>query len=70
MTIFASQSLKLNKMEKQILDVQVEGFENSVISEDSENWYVDLRTGLGEGIYPKDSFSLDEAINDQVNIGE
>lgn len=57
-------------MEKQILDVQVEGFENSVISEDSENWYVDLRTGLGEGIYPKDSFSLDEAINDQVNIGE
>lgn len=54
------------KHDRKELDIQVEGFENAVVSEDAENWYVDLRTGLGEGIYPKDSFTLDQAIKDQV----
>jgi hypothetical protein len=33
-----------------------------------ENWYVDCQTGLGEGIYSKDSFSLEQALKDQMNI--
>lgn len=38
--------------------------------EDNENWYVDLHTGLGEGIYPKDQFTLGEAIYDQHTMGQ
>lgn len=44
------------------------GFKISV-REDSKNWYVDFNAGLGEGIYPKADWSLDEAIEDQNNIG-
>ena len=54
------------KHDRKELDIQVEGFENAIISEDENNWYVDLRTGLGEAIYPKDSFTLEEAIKDQI----
>jgi predicted DNA-binding protein len=39
-----------------------------LVREDKENWYVDFQTGLGEGIYPKDSFSLKQALKDQMNI--
>lgn len=39
-----------------------------LVREDKENWYVDFQTGLGEGIYPKDSFSLEQALKDQMNI--
>ena len=38
------------------------------VREDEENWYIDFQTGLGEGIYPKDSFSLEQALKDQMNI--
>ena len=48
-----------------VLDIHVEGFENAVISEDNNYYYVDLRTGLGKAEYPKDSFTLEEAIRDQ-----
>jgi hypothetical protein len=39
-----------------------------LVREDEENWYVDFQTGLGEGIYSKDSFSLEQALKDQMNI--
>ena len=42
--------------ERKILSIELPQFPSAVISEDSQNYYVDLRTGLGEGIYPKDSF--------------
>lgn len=33
---------------KTIIEKTVEGFENAIISENEESWFVDLRTGLGE----------------------
>lgn len=53
---------------KTIIEKTVEGFSNAIISENEESWFVDLRTGLGEGEYPKNSFTLDEAIEDQINL--
>ena len=38
------------------------------VREDSENFFVDFNTGLGEGIYPKADWTLDKAIQDQENI--
>lgn len=29
------------------LDFFVDGFENAIISENNESWFVDLRTGMG-----------------------
>ncbi len=52
---------------KTTIEKTIKGFENAEVSEDSENFYVDLKTGLGESIYPQDSFTLDEAINEAVN---
>ena len=39
-----------------------------IVREDEKNWYVDFQTGLGEGIYPKEDFTLEKAIEDQSNI--
>lgn len=52
---------------KNIIERTVEGCENAIISENEDSWFVDLRTGLGEAEYPKEDFTLDEAIEDQVN---
>ena len=38
------------------------------VREDSENWYVNFNTGLGEGIYPKKDWTLEKAIEDQDHI--
>ena len=38
------------------------------VREDGENFYVDFNPGLGEGIYPKEDWTLDKAIDDQENI--
>jgi hypothetical protein len=54
--------------ERKTLNIELPQRGTAVISEDSQNYYVDLRTGLGEGIYPKDSFSLNSAIQDQINL--
>lgn len=51
-----------------IINIQVQGFENAIITEDSKSYYIDLRTGLGRGEYPKDSWTLEEAIKDQVEF--
>lgn len=53
---------------KTIIEITVEGFENAVISENAESYFVDLRTGLGEAEYPKSDFTLEQAIDDQVNM--
>nr|DAQ22548.1 MAG TPA: hypothetical protein [Bacteriophage sp.] len=39
-----------------------------IVKEDAENFYIDFRTGLGEGIYPKSDWTLETALNDQANI--
>ena len=41
---------------------------NVSIREDEKYWYVDFQTGLGKGIYPKEDFTLEKAIEDQSNI--
>ena len=40
------------------------------VREDGENFYVDFNTGLGEGIYPKEDWTLEKAIKDQENISK
>ncbi|MFR6000150.1 MAG: hypothetical protein ACLUH6_22025 [Bacteroides faecis] len=52
---------------KTTIEKTVKGFENAIISENEESWFVDLRTGLGEVEYPKCDFTLDQAIEDQIN---
>ncbi len=43
---------------------------NISIHEDKDYWYVDFNTGLGEGMYPKADFTLEQAIEDQDHIFE
>ena len=38
------------------------------IHEDTDNLYIDFNTGLGEGIYPKEDWTLDKALYDQAHI--
>lgn len=38
------------------------------VREDSKNFYVNFNTGLGEGIYPKEDWTLTNAIKDQENL--
>lgn len=38
------------------------------VREDTENYYIDLKTGLGEGVYPKADFTLERALDDQCGI--
>lgn len=50
------------------IDKTVDGFAKAVISENEESYFVDLGTGLGEAEYQKSDFTLDQAIEDQVNM--
>lgn len=52
---------------KTIIEKEIEGFSNAVISENEESWFIDLYTGCGEAEYPKCDFTLDQAIEDQKN---
>ena len=49
------------------IEVQVTGFPNATVYQDNENYYIDLKTGLGESIYPKDQFTQEEAISEAIN---
>ena len=49
------------------IEVQVTGFPNATVYQDNENYYIDLKTGLGESIYPKDQFTQEEAISEVIN---
>lgn len=53
---------------KTMIETTVKGFENAIISENEESYFIDLRTGMGEAEYPKCDFTLDQAIEDQANI--
>ena len=37
------------------------------VCEDDENWYVNFNTGFGVGIYSKEDFSLEAALENQLN---
>lgn len=54
--------------DKTEINQKVDGFERATISENHESWFVDLGTGLGEAEYYKTDWTLDEAIEDQVNM--
>lgn len=51
---------------KTTIEKTIKGFENAEIMQDEENFYIDLKTGLGESIYPKDQFSLEESIDESI----
>lgn len=53
---------------KTIIEKTIKGFESAIISENETSWFIDLKTGLGEAEYPKEGFTLEEAIEDQVNL--
>lgn len=61
-------TIKDIKIMKTNIEKTVEGFENAIICENEESWFVDLRTGLGEAEYPKCDFTLEQAIEDQINM--
>lgn len=48
-------------------EISYEGYQ-VLVKEDKENWHIDFQAGLGAGIYPKDSFTLDQALAEQLNI--
>ncbi len=48
-------------------DIDYKG-RNITIREDGDYYYVDFNTGLGEGSYPKEDWTLEKAIEDQANI--
>ena len=50
-----------------IEEYKVEGYPQAKVRDDNESWYINLNTGLGEAEYPKEQFTLDEAVADQVN---
>lgn len=50
------------------IDIHINGHENAIISEDEKYYYIDLRTGMGEVLYCKEDFNLDEAINEEINF--
>ena len=57
-------------LEKVQIEHHVDEYPNAIISENYESWFVDLKTGLGEAEYYKTDWTLEEAIEDQVNIGK
>lgn len=53
-----------------ILNVQEREYRgyNVTISEDSQYYYINFNTGLGEGSYDKSDFTLESALEDQANL--
>lgn len=43
---------------------------NVTVKEDKENYYIDINTGGGVGVYAKEDWSLDAAIYDQTHCGD
>ena len=43
---------------------------NVTVKEDKENYYIDINTGVGVGVYAKEDWSLDAAIYDQTHCGD
>lgn len=53
-----------NKM-KTTVNATIAGFPHAVVTEDENNFYIDLRTGLGVAVYPKCDFTLEQAIENE-----
>lgn len=54
--------------EEAIVDYYIPEYPNAIIMQDEHFYSVNLRTGLGAGIYPKKDFTLKQAIEDQINL--
>ena len=54
--------------DKTEIDQKVDGYNNATISENHESWFVDLGLGLGEAEYYKSDWTLEEAIQDQIDL--
>lgn len=48
-------------------DFKYENYEVT-LHEDDDNFYLNFNTGLGEGIYPKEDWTLENALYDQAHI--
>lgn len=48
-------------------NINYEGY-NVTVKEDDNNYYIDFNTGLGEGIYPKEDWTLGNALYDQAHV--
>ena len=54
--------------EEAIVDYYIPEYPNAIIMQDEHFYSVNLRTGFGAGIYPKKDFTLNQAIEDQINL--
>ena len=54
--------------DKTEIDHKVDGYDYATISESNESWFVDLGLGLGEAEYYKSDWTLEEAIQDQIDL--
>lgn len=43
-------------------------FPDETVTEDSEYWFIDLKTGAGIGFYPKSDWTLEESLQDQKKV--
>lgn len=50
---------------KTTVNATIAGFPHAVVTEDENNFYIDLRTGLGVAVYPKSDFTLEQAIENE-----
>lgn len=50
---------------KTTVNATIAGFPHAVVTEDENNFYIDLRTGLGVAVYPKCDFTLEQAIENE-----
>lgn len=56
------------KARTMIQNISVPGYPNASLTEDNDFFYIDLKTGLGAGVYPKSDYNIDQAIEDQLKI--
>lgn len=55
-------------MEPDNTRTSVNVFPNATIHEENGEIHVDLGNGLGEGVYPSTDWTIEEAINDQLEL--
>lgn len=69
---------KFNYMEKELLTIELSHHDLApetitigiydTIDEENGEIHVDLGNGLGEGVYPSTDWTIEEAINDQLQL--
>lgn len=53
---------------KNYTSIQIEEFPNAYVYEEDGNYHVNLNNGCGEGVYPTPDWTIDEAVNDQLQL--